>query len=48
VGALQEALAKKPSLEMTHRLEALLQDADATAWLKKIIPPPGEKAQRGK
>jgi hypothetical protein len=35
VGALREALANKPSLETAKRLEALLQDADASVWLKE-------------
>jgi hypothetical protein len=35
VGALREALANKPSLETAKRLEALLQEADASVWLKE-------------
>ncbi len=48
VGPIQEALAKKPSLDITHRLEALLQDADASAWLKQTVAPAPEKTGRMK
>lgn len=38
VPQIREALAKKPPLETTRRLEAVLQNADASEWLKQTAP----------
>ena len=45
VPQIREALAKKPSLETTRRLEAILQKADASEWLKQTVPAPKPPAK---
>jgi RNA polymerase sigma factor (sigma-70 family) len=39
VPLIREAIAKKPTLEATRRLEAILQKADASEWLKQTVEP---------
>ncbi len=45
VPQVREALTKKPSLETTRRLEAILQKADASEWLKQTAPEPKKPAR---
>jgi hypothetical protein len=39
VPQMREALAGKPSLETSKRLERLLEKADASEWLRQALPP---------